>query len=61
MFGIDNDGATRRELTESLHLTDPTYPIFVVADTFNRVVWVSTGYTIGIGDTLLSVLSRLSD
>ena len=27
VFGIDNDGATRRELTESLHLTDPTYPI----------------------------------
>lgn len=61
VFGIDNNGASRNELIESLHLTDASDPIFVVADTFNRVVWVSTGYTIGMGEKLLSILSRLKD
>ncbi len=61
VFGIDNNGASRNELIESLHLTDVSDPIFVVADTFNRVVWVSTGYTIGMGEKLLSILSRLKD
>ncbi|MBD5358504.1 MAG: transglutaminase domain-containing protein [Bacteroides sp.] len=59
VFGIDNDGVTRNEIIESLHLENPGQPIFVVADTFNRVVWVSTGYTIGLGETLLNILSRL--
>ncbi|MCM1319387.1 MAG: transglutaminase-like domain-containing protein [Muribaculaceae bacterium] len=59
VFGIDNDSVSRNEIVESLHLSQPVLPIFVVADTFNRIVWVSTGYTIGMGDTLLSILSRL--
>lgn len=53
VFGIDNDGAVRKEIMESLHLEAPGDPIFVVADTFNRIVWVSTGYTIGLGEQLL--------
>lgn len=61
VFGIDNNGVSRNELIESLHLDDAADPIFVVADTFNRVVWVSTGYTIGMGEKLLSILSRLKD
>ncbi len=59
VFGIDNDGVTRNEVIESLHLQNPGEPIFVVADTFNRIVWVSTGYTIGLGETLLNTLSRV--
>lgn len=59
VMGIDNDGISRQEIIDSLHLSDATDPIFVVTDTFNRIVWVSTGYTIGIGETLLSVLSQL--
>lgn len=53
VFGIDTDGTTRREITESLNLDNPGDPIFVVADTFNRIVWVSTGYAIGLGEQLL--------
>ena len=34
-------------------------PVFAIADTFNRIVWNSNGYTIGIGDTILSVLGRV--
>ena len=59
-FGSDETGAITSELRESLKLPDDTQmPIFVVADTFNRVVYVSSGYTIGLGETLLSVLRRL--
>ncbi|MCM1449360.1 MAG: transglutaminase-like domain-containing protein [Clostridiales bacterium] len=59
VIGIDNDGASRDEIVKSLHLDNPAYPIFVIADTFNRIVWVSNGYTIGIGDTILKTLSHL--
>ena len=59
VFGIDNGGVSRKEVMESLHLDKAENPLFVVADTFNRVVWYSTGYTIGIGDQILSVLHRV--
>ena len=65
VFGIDIGGATRKEIEESLNLVTPggaghaENPLFVIADTFNRIVWYSTGYTIGIGDTILSIQSRI--
>lgn len=59
VFGIDNDGVSRDEIVSSLHLEDASYPLFVIADTFNRIVWVSSGYTIGTGERLLDILSRL--
>ena len=59
VFGIDNDGVSRDEIVSSLHLEDVSYPLFVIADTFNRIVWVSSGYTIGTGERLLDILSRL--
>ncbi len=60
VFGIDNGSASLAELKESLHLPDNVdKPVFAIADTFNRVVWNSNGYTIGIGDTILSILSRI--
>ena len=36
------------------------YPVVVVSDTFNRVVYFSQGYTIGIGDTLSRVISTVT-
>jgi len=59
VFGIDNGGKTRSEILGSLHKVDAVNPVFVIADTFNRVVWVSTGYTIGIGEQILGILSRV--
>ncbi len=55
VFGIDSDGLSRKEIMESLHLENPSDPVFVVADTFNRIVWVSTGYTIGLGEQLVGL------
>lgn len=82
--GIDNNGVSRKEIIESLHLktssaadgkdagittgsSDATVeeivaePIVVVADTFNRIVDVYTGYTIGTGERLLSTLRSLKE
>ncbi len=59
VFGIDNGGVSRREIEESLHLENAADPVFVIADTFNRVVWLSTGYTIGTGEQLLNILHRV--
>ena len=34
-------------------------PLFIIADTFNRVVFISQGYTIGIGEQLVKTSSKL--
>jgi hypothetical protein len=60
VFGIDNDGVSLKELKASLNLETDERPIVVVADTFNRVVFATQGYTIGIGDRLADVLDILS-
>lgn len=36
-----------------------TLPIFIIADTFNRVVFVSQGYTIGLGEQLMKTVKGL--
>lgn len=59
-FGIDTDAKIRRQIEESLHLKSPGNPVFVIADSFNRIVYVSTGYTIGLGETLLRNLRILT-
>lgn len=35
------------------------YPVFFIADTFNRVVWCSQGYTIGLGEQILKIAGKL--
>ena len=59
VFGIDNNQTSKNEIIESLNLVSPFNPIFVVADSFNRIVWISSGYTIGMGEKLVEVLSSL--
>ena len=34
-------------------------PIFIIADTFNRIVFVSQGYTIGLGEQMMKVINKL--
>lgn len=55
-FGIDTGGTSLRELSESLNLPSRALPIAVIADSFNRVVFASQGYAIGLPDTLLRPL-----
>lgn len=61
VFGTDIDGANLAEIVASLNLPTSERPVFIVADTFNRVVFVSQGYTIGLGETLTDIIHRVRD
>lgn len=59
--GMDTDGKIAAAIAGELNLDATTghLPIFIIADTFNRIVFVSSGYTIGLGRTILDNLGRL--
>ena len=60
VFGIDTDGSIGRNLREAMKLQANTpLPVFVIGDTFNRVVFESHGYTIGLGDQMLKLIHGL--
>ena len=60
MFGIDKDGALRKQIAANMKLTNKTLlPIFFISDTFNRVVYISQGYTIGLGEQMETVIKKL--
>lgn len=59
IYGVDADGISR-QIVESMKLGQKSLlPIFIIADTFNRVVFVSQGYTIGLGEQLMKVIHGL--
>ena len=59
-FGIDRDGSIRRQILDAMHLPgNVPLPVFIVGDTFNRVVFESHGYTIGLGDRFLHTIHQL--
>ena len=59
-YGIDIDGKNQKEMVSAMKLTNAhNLPIFIIADTFNRVVFVSQGYTIGLGEQLMQVIHKL--
>jgi len=47
------------DVTNVLHLFTESYSVFIVADTFNRVVFVSQGYTIGLSEQLMKNIRGL--
>ena len=57
-FGVDKGGAVRAELQREMKIR-AELPTFAIADTFNRVVFISEGYTIGLGQKLAEVISKL--
>ena len=59
-YGLDIDGAIQKEMATAMKLQNAnTLPIFLIADTFNRVVFVYQGYTIGLGEQLMKVIHKL--
>ena len=59
-FGIDTNGSIRKMMAENMEVENGgRLPMFVIADTFNRVVFFSQGYTIGLGDQLVKVLDNI--
>lgn len=56
IYGIDTDGISL-QIAENMKLRHKNIlPIFIIADTFNRVVFVSQGYTIGLGEQLMKTV-----
>ncbi len=60
IYGIDKNGEIRKQISENMKLSTPTLsPIFFISDTFNRVVYISQGYTIGLGEQMEMVINKL--
>ena len=60
ILGIDNDGAIRKQIATQMKLDNTRQlPIFFIADTFNRVVFCSQGYTIGLGEQMQWCVRKL--
>lgn len=59
VWGADIDGAIMSEVQEQLHLSSASLPVFLICDSFNRVVFVQQGYTIGLGEQMLKVIHQL--
>lgn len=58
-FGIDIDSSIQDQIVKEMKLTNKTLPMFIIADTFNRVVFISQGYTIGLGEQMLKTIHKL--
>ena len=61
IYGIDTDGSIRRQIAQEMKLQSETQlPMFILADTFNRVMFCSQGYTIGLGEQFTKVIGNLN-
>ena len=61
-FGVDEGGKIAAALAVGLEyepFTMTDYPVFVVADTFNRVIFARRGYTIHLGEELARILGEV--
>lgn len=59
IFGIDLEHKIEKEIIAQMKLKKGSLPIFIIADTFNRVVFVSQGYTIGLGHQMMKIIHHL--
>lgn len=57
-FGIE-DGSMLKEVVANMRLQNNNLPIFIVANTQNEIVFISQGYTIGLGEQLMKVVNEL--
>ena len=58
-FGVDSEGQIAADLFGSGIVKTQELPIVIIADTFNRIVFASQGYTIGIGDRIKQTVGKL--
>ena len=61
VWGTDINDNIYNEIVANMKLQNPNRPIILVADTFNRVVFMSQGYSIGLGEQLIKVIKQLSE
>ena len=58
-FGVDRDGSVTAAVKAGMPSDGGTLPLFIIADTFNKVYFASQGYTIGLGEQIQGVLGKL--
>lgn len=59
-YGIDIDSSIQKQIAEGMKLSNKNVlPMFIIGDTFNRVVFVSQGYAIGLGEKLMKTIHKL--
>ena len=59
-FGIDNRKQVADDLRNSGLMNCDDLPLVVIADTFNRVVFRSQGYTIGLGEQIKTIVGKIN-
>ena len=58
-FGVDSEGQIAKDLFGSGLTHSKELPVVFIGDTFNRVVFKTQGYTIGIGEQLKQTIGKL--
>ncbi len=59
VWGIDTEGVSAQVAEAMKVKATGNLPLFLIADTFNRVVFASHGYTIGLGEQLVKTIRGL--
>ena len=59
VFGTDTTGEVRRRIASGADLKRDDLPVIAVTDPFGRILYISSGYTIGLGERLVKELSTL--
>lgn len=60
VFARDIDNKIKNAICNEMKLSDThRLPIFIIADTFNRIVFCQQGYTIGLGEQMVNILKNL--
>lgn len=60
VYGIDRDSRICNRIIHDMKLNPRgSLPVFIIADTFNRVVFCSQGYTIGLGEQIINTVKGL--
>lgn len=58
-FGIDSKGQVQADFFSGTLTKSRELPVVALTDTFNRVVFMTQGYTIGIGEQIKAALKKL--
>ena len=59
VYGLDDEGVIRDEIVDGLHINTESRPVFIIANANSEVVFMKQGYTIGLGEQMLKILSLL--
>ena len=66
VLGLDTSGAVREGIEKGMKIgpsgpggAPVRYPVVILADSFNRVFFLTVGYTIGLGEQLAATVAKL--